>query len=126
MDNPFADPSVVEAQRAAANAPIEEDNPFAEAVGKIFFFNYYFNIQFYLNSIAPAPASVNLPPSQVSGNMTPAPITPAASSSAAPTNPKIENIPGHADLLKRQEELERKEAELERRERQMNVSVYFF
>merc|ERR1711917_67675 len=52
--------------------------------------------------------------------MTPAPITPAASSSAAPTNPKIENIPGHADLLKRQEELERKEAELERRERQMN------
>ena len=36
MDNPFADPSVVEAQRAAANAPIEEDNPFAEAVGKIF------------------------------------------------------------------------------------------
>lgn len=43
MDNPFADPSVVEAQRAAANAPIEEDNPFAEAVGK-FFFNYYFKI----------------------------------------------------------------------------------
>ena len=39
MDNPFADPSVVEAQRAAANAPIEEDNPFAEAVGKIFFPN---------------------------------------------------------------------------------------
>ena len=37
MDNPFADPSVVEAQRAAANAPIEEDNPFAEAVGKFFF-----------------------------------------------------------------------------------------
>ena len=58
--------------------------------------------------------------------MTPAPITPAASSSAAPSNPKIENIPGHADLLKRQEELERKEAELERRERQMNVSEYFF
>jgi len=57
--------------------------------------------------------------------MTPAPITPAASSSAAPSNPKIENIPGHADLLKRQEELERKEAELERRERQMNVSEYF-
>merc|ERR1719259_622736 len=54
--------------------------------------------------------------------MTPAPITPAASSSAAPSNPKIENIPGHADLLKRQEELERKEAELERRERQMNQS----
>jgi len=103
MDNPFADPSVVEAQRAAANAPIEEDNPFAEAV-------------------APAPASVNLPPSQVSGNMTPAPITPAASASAPSSNPKIENIPGHADLLKRQEELERKEAELERRERQMNQS----
>ena len=57
--------------------------------------------------------------------MTPAPITPAApSSSAAPSNPKIENIPGHADLLKRQEELERKEAELERRERQMNVSAF--
>ena len=34
MENPFADPSVVEAQRAAANAPIEEDNPFAEDVGK--------------------------------------------------------------------------------------------
>ena len=33
-ENPFADPSVVEAQRAAANAPIEEDNPFAEDVGK--------------------------------------------------------------------------------------------
>ena len=58
--------------------------------------------------------------------MTPAPITPAASSSAAPSNPKIENIPGHADLLKRQEELERKEAELERRERQMIVSEYIF
>ena len=58
--------------------------------------------------------------------MTPAPITPAASASAAPSNPKIENIPGHADLLKRQEELERKEAELERRERQMNVRVIFF
>lgn len=41
MDNPFADPSVVEAQRAAANAPIEEDNPFAEAVGKIFFKHFY-------------------------------------------------------------------------------------
>merc|ERR1712226_221527 len=54
--------------------------------------------------------------------MTPATITPAASSSTAPSNPKIENIPGHADLLKRQEELERKEAELERRERQMNQS----
>merc|ERR1711962_365946 len=55
--------------------------------------------------------------------MTPAPITPSApSSSAGPSNPKIENIPGHADLLKRQEELERKEAELERRERQMNQS----
>ena len=36
MENPFADPSVVEAQRAAANAPIEEDNPFAEDVGKIY------------------------------------------------------------------------------------------
>ena len=35
MDNPFADPSVVEATRAAANAPIEEDNPFAEAVGML-------------------------------------------------------------------------------------------
>ena len=93
-----------------------------------FFSNISINlIQFkHLNSKAPAPASVNLPPSQVSGNMTPAPITPAASSSAAPSNPKIENIPGHADLLKRQEELERKEAELERRERQMNVSQYFF
>ena len=51
--------------------------------------------------------------------MTPAPVTPAPSSSA-PKN--VENIPGHADLLKRQQELERKEAELERRERQMNVS----
>merc|ERR1711970_325508 len=52
--------------------------------------------------------------------MTPAPITPAAGPSPGSSNPKIENIPGHADLLKRQEELERKEAELERRERQMN------
>lgn len=37
MENPFADPSVVEAQRAAANAPIEEDNPFAEDVGEFHF-----------------------------------------------------------------------------------------
>ena len=63
-----------------------------------------------------------MPSSQVSGQMTPAPVTPAPSSSA-PKN--VENIPGHADLLKRQQELERKEAELERRERQMNVSWDF-
>ena len=43
MENPFADPSVVEAQRAAANAPIEEDNPFAEDVGM-------FNIELDVNS----------------------------------------------------------------------------
>merc|ERR1711970_1209956 len=55
--------------------------------------------------------------------MTPAPITPAAGPSPGSSNPKIENIPGHADLLKRQEELERKEAELERRERQMNFLI---
>jgi len=36
MDNPFADPSVVEAQRAAAQAPAQEDNPFADDVGKFF------------------------------------------------------------------------------------------
>lgn len=36
MDNPFADPSVVEAQRAAAQAPAVEDNPFADDVGKSF------------------------------------------------------------------------------------------
>ena len=67
-----------------------------------------------------------MPPStQITGQMTPAPITPgpSAASSAPPKN--IESIPGHADLLKRQQELERKEAELERRERQMNVSNYF-
>ena len=63
-----------------------------------------------------------MPPStQITGQMTPAPITPSAGpSSSAPKN--VESIPGHADLLKRQQELERKEAELERRERQMNVS----
>ena len=33
-------------------------------------------------------------------------------------------MPGHADLLKRQEELERKEAELARRERQIDVSIF--
>ena len=50
MENPFADPSVVEAQRAAANAPIEEDNPFAEDVGKFLieeiFKNFFFQIFF--------------------------------------------------------------------------------
>jgi len=104
MENPFADPSVVEAQRAAANAPIEEDNPFAE-------------------DVAPQPAAVSMPPSgQITGQMTPAPVTPSAghSTAAAPIK-NIESIPGHADLLKRQQELERKEAELERRERQMNA-----
>ena len=35
MDNPFADPSVVEAQRAAAQAPAQEDNLFADDVGKL-------------------------------------------------------------------------------------------
>jgi len=107
MENPFADPSVVEAQRAAANAPIEEDNPFAE-------------------DVAPQPAAVSMPPSgQITGQMTPAPVTPSAghSTAAAPIK-NIESIPGHADLLKRQQELERKEAELERRERQMNVSLW--
>ena len=34
MDNPFDDPSVVEAQRAAAQAPAQEDNPFADDIGK--------------------------------------------------------------------------------------------
>ena len=66
--------------------------------------------------------SINLPPSQVSGEMTPAPVTPSNPTPSAAT-PKVENIPGHADLIKRQEELERKEAELDRRERQMNVSI---
>ena len=68
-----------------------------------------------------------MPPStQITGQMTPAPVTPSAgpSSSAPPKN--VESIPGHADLLKRQQELERKEAELERRERQMNVSYLLF
>merc|ERR1711953_393511 len=51
--------------------------------------------------------------------MTPAPVTPSNPTPSAAT-PKVENIPGHADLIKRQEELERKEAELDRRERQMN------
>ena len=45
MENPFADPSVVEAQRAAANAPIEEDNPFAEDVGEFPFFKKKREIQ---------------------------------------------------------------------------------
>ena len=67
-----------------------------------------------------------MPPSgQITGQMTPAPVTPSAghSTAAAPIK-NIESIPGHADLLKRQQELERKEAELERRERQMNVSLW--
>ena len=67
------------------------------------------------------------PTGQITGQMTPAPVTPSAgpsSSSAAAPIKNVESIPGHADLLKRQQELERKEAELERRERQMNVSNY--
>jgi hypothetical protein len=35
MDNPFADPSVLEAQRAAATVPMDEDNPFAEEIGML-------------------------------------------------------------------------------------------
>jgi len=59
----------------------------------------------------------------VSGEMTPAPITPSNQPTPSAATPKVENIPGHADLIKRQEELERKEAELDRRERQMNVRL---
>ena len=62
--------------------------------------------------------------SQVTGQMTPAPVTPAPSS--APATKNVADIPGHADLIKRQQELERKEAELERRERQMNVRFVSF
>ena len=68
-----------------------------------------------------------MPPStQITGQMTPAPITPSAGPSSSAPVKNVESIPGHADLLKRQQELERKEAELERRERQMNVSYLLF
>ena len=77
------------------------------------------------SSLAPQPATVSMPPTgQITGQMMPAPVTPSAGPSASTAAPikNVESIPGHADLLKRQQELERKEAELERRERQMNVS----
>jgi len=95
MDNPFADPSVVEAQRAAAQAPAQEDNPFAD-------------------DVAPsAPARGSAP----TGQMTSIPI-------AEPAVPKprgIADLPGHEDLIKRQQELEQKEKELERRERNLQT-----
>ena len=68
--------------------------------------------------LEPAPAPVSVP-SQVTGEMTSIPITPTPS---AKPNP-IQDLPGHAELLKRQQELEQKEKELERRERQMQVKL---
>ena len=37
MDNPFADPSVIEAQKSAAQAPPVDDfdNPFSEEIGNL-------------------------------------------------------------------------------------------
>ena len=77
---------------------------------------YAFFIHYQI--LEPAAASVNFSNSQVTGQMTSIPITPAPS--AAKPNP-ITSLPGHAELLKRQQELEAKEKELERRERQMQV-----
>ena len=66
----------------------------------------------------PAPASVSVAPQKLTGEMTSVPISPSPSATPNP----ITNLPGHAELLKRQQELEQKEKELERRERQMQVN----
>ena len=51
MDNPFADPAVLEAQRAASQAPIENDNPFAEEVGNFLKLFYCLNFKLCINKV---------------------------------------------------------------------------
>ena len=51
MDNPFADPAVLEAQRAASQAPIENDNPFAEEIGNFLKLFYCLNFKLCINKV---------------------------------------------------------------------------
>ncbi|KAG9488142.1 hypothetical protein GDO78_007766 [Eleutherodactylus coqui] len=96
LNNPFKDPSVTQVTR---NAPpgLEEYNPFSD-------------------SKTPQPAKVKMPtsaPSTQPAIMKPTEEPPAYTQIAK------EHAIAQAELLKRQEELERKAAELDRREREI-------
>jgi len=104
--DPFADPAVQQAARGSGGATantLDDYNPFAD------------------NNVRAGGASGstrgagNPPPTL--GTSAPEPPPPYTHSSAATQGQKL---PGHDDLLRKQEELERRAAELQRREEELN------
>ncbi|KRY84520.1 Secretory carrier-associated membrane protein 1, partial [Trichinella pseudospiralis] len=97
--SPFADPSVVRAAKNVDNLETAaEYNPFAEDK----------------RAVSTARGASNPPPILPTSMDNP----PVYSNAAAP--PPKPTLPGHSDLLKRQEELERKAQELQRKEEELN------
>ncbi|KRY29211.1 Secretory carrier-associated membrane protein 1 [Trichinella spiralis] len=97
--SPFADPSVVRAAKNVENLETAaEYNPFAEDK----------------RAVSTARGASNPPPILPTSMDNP----PVYSNTAQP--PPKPTLPGHSDLLKRQEELERKAQELQRKEEELN------
>lgn len=98
VNNPFQDPSVTQVRHAAAPG-LEEYNPFADA--------------------KPTPSASASRPAAPGVSTQPAIMKPTEEPPAYSQPHTQEQPGGAAELLRRQEELERKAAELDRREREM-------